>query len=174
MTKEIWKDIPGYEKIYQVSNLARVRSFAIPHLQKPKGPRILSQATNRKTGHKWVSLFKNGKAYRPGVHRVMMMAFKPQSDMSLLVCHLNGVSDDNRLDNLMWGTHSINNHHTLEHGTRMRGSKHHKAKINEQDALDIKKMIAAGTKNRDIANQYPISENMVSKIRHGKAWGYIE
>lgn len=168
---ERWKDIPGHEGRYQVSDQGRVRSFVTPNRQKYRGPRILKSAEHKITGHRWVSLWRDSKAKRVGVHRLVMLAFKPNANAkNLMVCHLNGKSDDNRLENLVWGDGKLNMSHAREHGTIYRGSRHHKAKIDENQAKEIKRMIFDGVPNREIAKLYPITENMISKIKNGRAW----
>ena len=111
--EEIWKDIEGFEGIYQVSNLGKVRSLdryvntAILHskLKKTKG-RILKQSCNIH-GYSFVSLGKKPKPY--SVHRLVAKTFIPNPKNKEFVDHINTVRTDNRVENLRWATRSENN-----------------------------------------------------------------
>lgn len=109
--EEIWRDIPGYDGLYQVSNIGRVRSFV-----KWKGyetPRIMSQNEDRK-GYSRCTI--KGK-FIP-VHRLVAMAFienicgKPQ------VNHIDGNKKSNNVENLEWATNSENQRHAVLTGLK--------------------------------------------------------
>ena len=168
--KKLWVNIPDFVG-YQVSNDGCVRSFRTGNNQKFRGPKTLKSATNT-TGHKWVKLH-SGKGIKTkiiNVHRIMMKSFNPtHNEDNLIVCHLNGIPDDNRLDNLVWGTNVLNAEHSRIHGTLYRGEKHHRAKITNKQAIEIKKLIfGSSLNNKQISEKYPISQSLVSKIRNGK------
>ncbi len=88
---EIWKDIAGYEGLYQVSNLGNVKSFC------KKTPHILSPATDR-NGYSSVCLHIDGKKRTCTIHRLVAKAFIPNPDNKRDVNHLNGVKTDNRVE----------------------------------------------------------------------------
>ena len=69
---EIWKDVIGYEGLYQVSNLGRVKAFAKKGLSQDK---ILSCANSN--GYRMIYLRKNGKRSYHSVHRLVAKAFIP-------------------------------------------------------------------------------------------------
>lgn len=118
--EEIWKDIPNYRGIYQVSNLGRVKSFNYMNTGKEK---ILKPGTNEK-GYLFVSLAKEGRQKYYRVHRLVLMTFQPVENMSQLeVDHINTVRSDNRLENLRWVTIKENNNNPL---TRKHNSEAHK------------------------------------------------
>ena len=100
--KEIWKDIEGYEELYQVSNLGRLRNS--------KGL-ILKQATHFEK-YKLISLSKEGarKSYR--VHRIVANAFIPNPENKPDINHINGKRDDNKITNLEWVTNLENQIHS--------------------------------------------------------------
>ena len=105
---EEWKDILGFEGIYQASNLGRVKSLerlnARGYRVKEK---ILKPQINRR-GYYQVGLYKQsiGKNYK--VHRLVYEAFNGQIPEGLQVNHINEVKTDNRLENLNLMTHKEN------------------------------------------------------------------
>lgn len=113
MSPEIWKAIPGFEGKYEVSNLGRVR--AIPHRVRgmhKSGTRFMRVSPGRilrpgryKSGHVSVAI---GRGNNRLVHQLVLEAFVGPCPEGCEVLHLNGVPNDNRLENLKYGTRSEN------------------------------------------------------------------
>ncbi len=101
--KEIWKDIEGYEGLYQVSNLGDVRSLKYAGGNKVK---ILKQGNVN--GYKRVSLHKNNKQKNYFVHRLVAMTFIPNPNNLPLVNHKDENKTNNSVDNLEWCTQKYN------------------------------------------------------------------
>lgn len=102
--KEIWKDIKGYEGLYQVSNLGRVRSMKryVNHAYNGGwwlNGRIRKPGTMR-SGYLYVPLYKNGKSQNFIVHRLVAKAFLENYSDDLEVHHKDGNVTNNRADNL--------------------------------------------------------------------------
>lgn len=113
---EIWKDVAGYEGLYQVSNHGRVRSLDryVPHKtfgQKfCKGHIMATHVTN--SGYLCVNLCKDNKYTSYDVHRLVAIAFLNVDDVNgLEVNHIDENKKNNRADNLEWVTKSQNNRH---------------------------------------------------------------
>jgi len=116
-TKEIWKDIPNYEGLYQVSNLGRVKSLGRIVIRGRKSKQykkenILKYRYSGREFNKYVSvaLFKNGKRSDKKVHQLMAVAFlnhKPDGH-KIVVDHINNIPNDNRLENLQLITNREN------------------------------------------------------------------
>lgn len=89
---EIWKDIPGYEGLYQVSDYGRVRSLWYGKIK------VLKPGNHR--GYYVVKLCKNGKKKHHSIHRLVVETFIGPIPKRMVVNHKNENKLDNRLDNL--------------------------------------------------------------------------
>ena len=117
MQKEIWKDIPNYEGLYQASNLGRIKSLPkYKHYNNGRvdflKERILILKTHNK--YKCVNLYKNKVQKTFGVHRLISMCFIDNPLNKKCINHKNFIKDDNRIENLEWVTHRENNKHFNE------------------------------------------------------------
>jgi len=121
--QEIWKDISGYEGIYQISNLGNVKSisyqgFIREHLMKPK---------SHHTGYKTVMLCKEGVQKNKSVHTLVAYAFIPNPQNKPYVNHIDGDKANNCVSNLEWVTAKENTGHAIKNNLRldsnMRGRK---------------------------------------------------
>lgn len=102
---EIWKDVPGYEGLYRVSDQGRVYSVRNEIVLKPVNS----------VGYCVVTLSDHGKAKLAKVHRLVAMAFIPNPENKPTVNHINEIKTDNRACNLEWATVAEQN----AHGTRL-------------------------------------------------------
>jgi len=110
MQEEIWKDVPGYEGFYQVSNLGNIKG-----LHRRCYGRILSPAKNSK-GYRYVCLYRDGKSKGIKVYRVVALAFLPNPNNLPEIDHIDGSRDNDTVSNLRWVSHqeNINNPITRE------------------------------------------------------------
>lgn len=109
--REIWQDIKGYEKLYQVSNFGRVKKL---HTYKKQGTgnyerqeKILSQRVNNK-GYLLVDLYKNNKRNQLLVHRLVASAFLDNHNNFLCVNHKDENAQNNNVSNLEWCSQKYN------------------------------------------------------------------
>ena len=119
---ETWKDVVGYEGIYEVSDYGRVRT----HKDK------VSWSNRFNTWRNWkqrylkdktpngrdvrVALWKNGKRKDFLVHRLVGFAFIPLVEGKDCINHIDGNPKNNHVENLEWCTHQENNKHAFETG----------------------------------------------------------
>ena len=117
--KEIWKDIKGYESLYQVSNFGRVRSLPRYAHGRMYGDIILKPILKRHIGYYVVSLHKNGKQTQALVHRLVADAFCERQNGYNVVDHINTDTKDNKASNLRWTTieGNVKNSMTVKHRT---------------------------------------------------------
>jgi len=113
--QEIWKDIEGYEGLYQVSNLGNVKSIKNNIIKKPsKLPK----------GYLQICLNKNGKLKYISIHRLVAQAFIPNPNNLPCVNHKDCNPQNNNINNLEWCTYKENNSY-----------KNHRLKSNISSAL---------------------------------------
>lgn len=111
-TVEEWRDVVGYEGIYQVSNLGHIKSLdrmvnsSYGSKMVIKG-RMISPIDNGK-GYKCVSLCKDGKIRRTYIHHIVAQAFIANPDGYSEVNHKDEDKSNNRVDNLEWCTRRYN------------------------------------------------------------------
>lgn len=101
---EIWKDIEGYEGLYQISSLGRVKSLGNDKTKKEK---ILKQDKN-KNGYFKVNLWKNNKTKTCQVHRLVAHAFIENPNKLPIINHKDENPSNNMASNLEWCTQKYN------------------------------------------------------------------
>lgn len=116
---ENWKNIKGYEGLYQISDCGRIKSLArdvycqdgtiMRHMEE----KILVPVLDR-GGYQYVSLSKNGRVKKKSVHRLVAMAFIPNPENKPMVNHIDEVKTNNAVSNLEWCDAQYN----INYGTR--------------------------------------------------------
>lgn len=113
--EEIWKDIKGYEGLYQVSSFGRVKS--LPRYDSRGNARVerILKPIPTKDGYVRVHLSNEGVKRKRPIHRLVAEAFIPNSDNKSQVNHIDENKINNRVDNLEWVTAKEN----INHGTSL-------------------------------------------------------
>ena len=170
---EIWKDILGYEGKYQVSNMGRVKSLDRSVIDK-KGRnhitvgRIMKPVADKQTGHMRIGLWKNSKRRVLYVHRLVMEAFVGECLNGMEVCHNDGDSANNRLDNLRYDTR----HENMIDASKI--NRHPAQKLSVEDVIEIRKKLAAGENQYQIAKDYGVGQYAISAINRRATFAWLE
>ena len=183
--EEIWKDIPGYEGLYQVSNFGRIKSIKkiIYGLSAWKdGRKLKERILKYGTGWKYyytVVLSKNRKVKTYFVHRLVLISFVGYS--KLQCNHKNGIKTDNRLENLEYCTPSANTKHAHSTGlikNHCRGVRGNGAKLNDDIVYRIK-WINKNMKPENgywtkLAKSLKVNNNTISAVLHNRSWNHVK
>lgn len=168
------RPIPG-KRGYAVSACGRVYSYwknNAPH--KPEitnKPQELSPACQ--AGRYFsITLSADGQSKIPvGVHRLVLMAWQRAPNHKEQARHLDGNPQNNRIENLCWGTAKDNAADRERHGNTMRGAKNGNRKIDAETAKKIYLDVWRGKETQDeIAQKYGVSQATCSDIKFKKKW----
>lgn len=177
MIKEIWLPINGYENLYEVSNLGRIKSLPKTWIT-GRGTLREKPETMMKLGTVWgylgVSLSKDKveKSYR--VHRLVADAFLNPVPNKNIVNHINGIKNDNRAENLEWCTDGENVRHALRTGLKepLKGDKHPSCILSDEDVIRIREMSEIHTQ-KEIGEKFGVDRRTVGQIINRKRWKHI-
>lgn len=178
MGKEIWRSVKGYEDLYEVSNIGRVRSLdRVIRMRYKSGkfndrsfPGMIRKNILNEYGYYFVRLCDHGKENGHLVHRLVAQAFLGNPpDGKDIVNHKNGIRTDNSVENLEWCNKSENALHAINilkvsWGDHCKGEKNPKCKLTDQDVLDIRQLSKSGATNTALAKRYAVSQQHISRI----------
>ena len=116
--EEIWKDVVGYEGLYQVSNFGEVRSLNYLH----KRCICVMKQKKLRTGYMAIELHKDKIRKTINVHRIVAMAFIENKDNKPCVNHIDGNKENNKVSNLEWCTAKQNIEHAKQTGLMKRSN----------------------------------------------------
>jgi len=172
--EETWAQIKGFEGIYEVSTLGRVRSLDRPQRVRGNGislqkGQILKQW--KQGSYMYCDLRKPGIRQRARVHVVVLETFVCPRPEGMIACHGNGDPTDNRLSNLRWGTHTENAQDKILHGTHQYGESCPKSKLKEAQAIAI---LESTKTYAEIAKEYGVCKSTVTHIKTGRNWPHLQ
>lgn len=179
LPKQIWKDIPGYEGKYQVSNTGKVRSLNYNNTGKTE---VLKPCISN-MGYKLINLWKNGKGKNYLIHRLVALAFIPNPNNYPMINH----KDENPKNNAVWNLEWCTPQYNINYGTRNeRASNSMKGKYKGKNNPSAKSVLMFTLDGEFIrrfecvrdANEYlgkprnSVNINMNAKGKSKSAWGY--
>jgi hypothetical protein len=164
---EVWKDINGYEGLYQVSNLGKVKSAFT---------NSVLNGSKTKKGYLAIALYKNKIRKTFAAHRLVAQTFIENPNNKSEVNHKDGNKLNNAAYNLEWCTGSENVRHAFKIGLRVKqfGTSNNNVKLTEEKVFEIKKRYHnENTTMRIIANEYGVDYALIQRIISGKAWPHV-
>ena len=169
---EIWRDIPGYAGIYQVSNLGNIKRLA-GHNGRYSQSEHLLKTTIGKNGYLHVTLTKNSICKCFAVHRIVALVFVFNPYKFHWINHKNEIKTDNRAENLEWCTAKYNN----AYGTgRERAAKSRSKAVGQYTTGGI--LVATYDKIKDAREKYGSHIFSVlagkRKTAGGFVWKYVQ
>lgn len=185
--KEIWKDIPGFEGYYQVSNLGNIKSldritpaknrWGQDNPRRYKGKPLKPQCS--KVGYYVVKLNMRKFSRSYFIHHLVMKSFIPNPDPLRLsnINHKDGNKINNRLENLEWCTPEQNTRHGIKMGLTTvpgKGTNNPRAQLVEKQVHQIRKLYKTGqyTYNQ-LGDMFGISKHAIADIVLKRNWQHI-
>lgn len=161
---EQWLPVVGYEKLYEVSNVGRVRRIGGGILKPFKTGELMTYYS--------VGLSMNGVVRKCYVHRLVASAFIGTID-GLEVNHIDGNGFNNLLSNLELVTRQENIDHAVKHRLLPHGEAHPFSKLKEVDIYAIHDLYETGHNLKSIQSRYKLSQSHLMQILAGDRWSYL-
>lgn len=174
-SEERWLPVKGF-KNYLISNTGRVQSLprtvAFGSGRRKVAGRFFGDSVDP-SGYSKVSLSENGVVHKRWTHRLVAESFIPNPSQLPEVNHVNGNKLDNCVNNLEWVSRSSNMQHAHRTGLiDNRGANHGMAKLTDSDVATIR-LYRGKVSQRECASKFGISQQWVSSIQRGLAWGQV-
>jgi len=170
--EEIWKKIVEFGG-YEISNLGCLKSYRGPAKDKSKFRFLKGRNYEGYTVHALYD--ENGVGYTRRNSVLVLQTFVGPRPMGMQAAHLNGIRNDDRLDNLIWATVKENAGHRMMHGTSYMGVAHHSAKLSPLDVRFIRKTHAAGIHTMaELAAMHGMNQNNIKKVINRTTWKHVE
>lgn len=118
---EVWKDVKGYEGVYQISNKGNVKALkktvwnGYAYWERPEK---MLKPRRSSDGYFMVTLRKNGKSYNKRVNRLVAEAFVPNPKKLEVAHHIDNDITNNNAENLEWVSHAENSRKAVEDGLK--------------------------------------------------------
>jgi hypothetical protein len=174
MTEE-WRDVVGYEDLYQVSSLGRLFAKArtspgrFGATQKRKAHMMSAYVDKTSTGYVSASIRRDGISKKVNIHVLVLEAFVgPRPSPSHEACHCDGNRANAALSNLRWDTASANKTDMILHGTHPAGERSGKAKLTAELTNWIKE---SGQSSKTVAHAIGVAPSTIRAVRIGQNWG---
>ena len=170
---EDWKPIPGYEGLYAISNLGRVKSF----VARGRGPRAKNTERILSLSNGWpyrkIALYRNKEHWQVHIHQLVALTFLGPCPQGKQINHKNGLKSDNRLENLEYISPSDNCKHAVRVGLHrpMSGERHPRAKLNKHQVRLIRRMCQHKIADQcAIGRLFGVAQSAISNIKNDKTW----
>lgn len=168
--KELFVNIIGFDGLYQISNLGKVKSLRF-------GKERIMKAFVGTGGYLHTQLKRDGKMSNLSIHRLVAIHFIHNNQNKPDVNHIDGNKCNNTVSNLEWCTKSENIQHSFKIGThqRKKGESNSNVKITEKDVIQIRDDYE--NKNislRALGDKYGLGKSSVFRIVNKISWSHIK
>ncbi len=179
---EIWRDLKGFEEYYEASNHGRIRSKErkIEMLANGKYPCLKIKKSvilkpRLSLGRNASAICHNGIRIDFWTHRLIAETFIPNPKNLTDINHIDGNPSNNKIENLEWCTRSENMQHAHRTGLikMPKGSKHHSAKLTEEQVLLIRHRRSNGQTATALGKEFKVSQRTISEICLKHIWKHI-
>lgn len=167
--------VPGFPD-YCISNLGNIYSNNKNKCLNMKKLSPMLQVRNKNTGdgYYYIGIRNNKNRTFFAIHRLVAMAFIPNPENKNVVNHINGIKTDNRVENLEWCTVRENHDHAMRTGLTLRGERHGRHILTEDQVLEIRKRFAQGKINKSrLAKEYNIPRTTISRVILRNTWRHL-
>jgi hypothetical protein len=176
MAKIIWKDVPGYEGRYIISNRGKLRSVT---------RQVKSRGGYHTVKQKTIGTYINNSGYfigalgrdggTKGIHRIVAMAFLPKpSNRNMQINHKNGDKLDNRPENLEWVTRSQNIRHRIDMFSIGLGESNGRHKLTGKSVKKIRYLYRTRKKTQDqLSDMFKVSQTQIGRIVNKIRWKHL-
>jgi len=173
LTHEEWRHVCGWEGMYKVSSLGRMRRLAKLKKNGLNGEllpeKIMHQMKNEK-GYLYVELWKNNIRKVNKVHKLVGIAFISNPENKATINHKDFIKGNNIYSNLEWMTFEENFAHAFKNGKFRRGENAATAKLTNAQVIKIKELYREGMRVCDIGRKLGLKTNPLYAIVNGWQW----
>ena len=169
LPNEQWRDVSGYEGLYQVSTLGRVKSF---HNDKI----IIRKPVTLSGGYQQVSLDKNGKRKCMGIHVLVAKMFIPNPENKPMIDHYDRNPANNAVWNLRWVTNSENQRHAVELNAKRSGCDNLRSNLSPEQVRNIRQLYVRKSHefgSVSLAKMFGVSISIIKRIVNGTSYKNI-
>ena len=165
---EVWKDVKGFEGLYEISNFGRCKS-------KKRKTKTISIFKDRlltpklsQNGYLRYGLSKNGVVKSHLIHRLVAIHFIDNTENKPQINHINGIKTDNMVENLEWATSSEN----LLHKFNKLNYKQHNRLLDDNQVIEIIEYLKNYKRGMVVwlAKKYNVPRNTICVIKSGKKY----
>jgi predicted XRE-type DNA-binding protein len=171
--KEIWKEVQGYEGLYEISNYGIIKGIEreCPYNKRKLGGKPKSQRSD-KDGYRIVTLCKDCIKKNFKVHRLVAINFLENKNNFPMVNHIDGDKANNHVSNLEWCNQSHNEKHAYKTGLKSHvGENHNNSKLTNDMVRIIKN--SKTLSQYELAEIFNVTQTNISHILSGKTWTHI-